>query len=119
MRGNNEKRIVDSAKNLQMRKSISTLLMILITGFVQAQSSFTKDQLEAQRTVTNLFSALSDRDAASLRSNCTTDVRFYEYGQIWSADTLINRAIIKNTAADFKRVNKLDFVNTTINGNAA
>lgn len=34
-------------------------------------------------------------------------------------DTLINRAIILNTTTDFKRTNTIDFINTTIENNAA
>jgi len=37
----------------------------------------------------------------------------------WNKDTLINRAITLNTATDFKRINTIDFINTTINKEVA
>jgi len=78
-----------------------------------------KDQLAVQQTVRQLFEALSNRDATALKANCTDDIRFYEYGKIWTIDTMITRAITKNIASDFKRINTLNFVNTTINKNVA
>jgi mannose-6-phosphate isomerase-like protein (cupin superfamily) len=74
---------------------------------------------EAQQAVIKVFDALSNRDAVSLRSNCTSDVRFYEYGEAWTADSLVNKAITRNTAADFKRTNRLDFVSTTVKEDVA
>jgi hypothetical protein len=38
---------------------------------------------------------------------------------VWTADSLIYKAITKNTASDFKRTNTIDFVSTTINEDAA
>ncbi len=100
-------------------KSILFLLLIYCTGKLQAQSASTKNNQAVQQTVMLLFDALSNRDSISLKNQCAAEVRFYEYGQIWTIDTLINKAIAKNVAADFKRTNKLDFINTTVTGNAA
>ena len=99
-------------------KSILLLLLIYGTGKLQAQSALIKNNQVVQQTVILLFDALSNRDSISLKNQCGPEVRFYEYGQIWTIDTLINKAIVKNVAADFKRTNKLDFISTTIRGNS-
>jgi quercetin dioxygenase-like cupin family protein len=96
-----------------------TTFIALLTEIKQAHSATSNDEQKVQQTITNVFNALSDRDAASLKNYCTADVRFYEYGQTWTIDTLINRAITKNVAPDFKRTNRFEFVNTTIQGNTA
>jgi ketosteroid isomerase-like protein len=85
------------------------------TAFAQ----YSKEELDVQKQVIDLFEALSNRDAQGLKKLCTADVRFYEYGEAWPVDTLINLAITKNTASDFKRTNQFDFVDTTIQGNTA
>lgn len=99
----------------------SPLLIILAVSISQtlyAQQPIDNLQ-EVQQTVQHVFDALSNRDAAGIRSRCTPDVRFYEYGEAWSVDTLIHKAITLNTLPDFKRTNKLDFISTTINGSVA
>jgi ketosteroid isomerase-like protein len=102
-----------------MKKITSFLLALLLTSFACAQQAPSSDPHEVQQTVIKLFDALSARDAVALKNQCTTDVRFYEYGEAWPADTIIDLAITKNTAPDFKRVNTFDFVNTTIKGDVA
>jgi len=66
-----------------------------------------------------MFEALSNRDSICLKAHCTTDITLYEYGQIWTIDTLINKAITKNTDADFKRTNSFEFINTEKDKNTA
>ena len=94
---------------------VSALISFSNTLFAQ----HSKHEQDVQQRIVKAFDALSDRDAGGLRKQCTTDVRFYEYGEAWSVDTLIDRAITKNTAADFKRTNKFEFLSTTIQGNVA
>ena len=96
-----------------------TTFIAILTEVKQFHLSPENDEQGVQQTVKNVFDALSNRDAASLRSNCTSDVRFYEYGEAWTADSLINKAIIRKTATDFRRTNNLDFVSTTINEDVA
>jgi quercetin dioxygenase-like cupin family protein/ketosteroid isomerase-like protein len=96
-----------------------TTFISVLTEVKHAQPSSAADEREAQQTIIKVFDALSNRDAASLRSHCTSDVRFYEYGEAWTADTLIHKAITKNTATDFKRTNKFDFISTTVNDDVA
>ncbi len=102
-----------------MKQITLFLLAFLIINHVHAQQSHSKDQNEVQQTVIKAFDALSARDAEALRSVCTKDVRFNEYGEAWPIDTLIYKAMTKNTAADFKRTNALDFLSTTIKGDVA
>ncbi|MDN3657027.1 nuclear transport factor 2 family protein [Ferruginibacter paludis] len=92
-------------------------IAILFTALLQAQSNQT--QQAVQQTVTKLFDALSNRDSVSLKQYCADDISLYEYGMAWNLDTLINRAITLNTATDFKRIDTLDFINTTIDKNVA
>jgi ketosteroid isomerase-like protein len=100
-----------------MKKIQLFVLAILFTALLQAQS--TASQRAVQQTVTKLFDALSNRDAVSLKQYCADDITLYEYGMTWNLDTLINKAITLNTAADFKRINTFEFINTTVNKDVA
>jgi hypothetical protein len=100
-----------------MKKS-SLLLMLSLVALVLTAQPLTKQELSVQQTIIKLFDALSNSDTAGLRLHSTADVKFYEYGQVWTIDTLIQKLMFVK-AADYKRTNKFDFVNTTINGNAA
>lgn len=95
------------------------MLCSLICFSVSLSAQPSGQDREVRQPIVKLFDALSDRNAAAVRSECTDDVRFYEYGNAWPVDTLIDLAITKNTAADFKRINTFEFLNTTIAGNAA
>ena len=86
---------------------------------LQGQQQWTKDQQEVHKTVINFFEALSNRDSVSLKDNCTADILLFETGSTWNADTLILKAIILNTATDFKRTNSFDFINTAVADNTA
>ena len=99
-----------------MKKSILFLISIFSVALIHAQP---KNEQTVQETVTKLFDALSNKDSSALKDQCAPDVKFYEYGKAWPIDFLIKNAIAKNTSTDFKRTNKLDFINTTINGNTA
>ena len=99
------------------KQALAPVLFFVLLNICSAQAQTTEEQV--QQTVINVFDALSARDAATLRSLCTADVRFNEYGEAWTLDTLINKAITKKTAADFKRINQLDFISTTIKGDVA
>lgn len=97
-----------------MLKRISLLIIaISLSTLLQAQQSLTKDQQQVQQTVIDFFESLSNRDSVSLKSYSTTDITLIEYGQVWTLDTLIRRAIRLNTATDFKRVNSLEFINSS------
>lgn len=93
------------------------MLLIILLGssmVLKAQQILTKDQQKVQETVVNFFEALSNRDSIALKKYATADIVLYEYGSIWNADTLIRKAIKLNTATDFKRINIIDFISTTV-----
>jgi hypothetical protein len=95
-------------------KKISLLLIVFsFSAVMVAQVPLTKKQQVVQQTVIKMFDALSNRDSISLKAYCTADIALYEYGQVWNIDTLILKAITQNKAADFKRANTFDFINTT------
>lgn len=102
-----------------MKKISLSLIAISISGLLQAQEKQTQSQQEVQQTVMQLFDALSNRDSGSLRAYSTADITLYEYGQVWNIDTLILKAITQNKAADFKRTNSFEFINTTVDKSTA
>jgi hypothetical protein len=90
--------------------------VLLFTATVHAQ---TPEQETVQQTIENLFAALTNADTTGMKTFTTSDVRFYEYGQVWTMDTLIHKVIQSKSIPDFKRTNKFEFVNTTVNKNTA
>ncbi len=100
-----------------MQRSSLLLLLLLVAATSNAQP-VSKEHLSVQQTIIKLFDALSNSDTAGSRLYSTADVNFYEYGQVWSIDTLIQK-VIAVKSADYKRANKFDFVKTTINGKTA
>lgn len=103
---------ISAEKSKTLKKTIFLSIAISLTGFLHSQQLFSEKQKEVQQTVVNMFQALSDRDSINLRSYCSPDITFYEYGQIWNIDTLIAKGITTNLSADFKRTNTFDFINT-------
>lgn len=97
------------------------LLIILISFSTlgMAQQVQTNDQLNVQKALINFFEALSNKDSVSLKNYCTKDLLLFEYGQVWNLDSLIRKAIVRNTAKDFKRVNTIDFITTTVENKTA
>ncbi len=102
-----------------MKKNILLSAAIFISIVLVAQEQSTKEQMVVQQTVIKLFDALSNSDTAGLKLYGTVDIKFYEYGQIWTIDTLIQGMMVISKAADYKRANKFDFVHTAIHGNTA
>ena len=102
-----------------LKKRILLIIAISVSTLLQAQQLLTKDQREVQQTVIKFFEALSNRDSVSLKNNSTADIALFENGSIWNADTLILKAIVSNTATDFKRINTIDFISTTVNKTTA
>ena len=101
-------------------KILSVVIVFLVSiSIVHAQKNLTDKQLSVKQAISKVFDALSNRDSISLKKYCTSDVSFFEYGQIWTLDTMILKAIKRNTAKDFKRVNTLEFINTSVDVNSA
>lgn len=95
-----------------MKKIALIILAISFSTVLKSQQLLTKDQQKIQKTVVELFEALSKRDSVNLKTYSTTDISLYEYGQVWNIDILIRKAIIMNQSTDFKRTNTFDFINT-------
>ena len=102
-----------------MKKMILLLPAILCIALLQAQQSPTNSQLSVQQTVIKMFDALSNRDSVSLKAHCTADITLYEYGEVWTIDTLILKAITLNKSADFERTNTFEFITTAVDKNIA
>ncbi len=102
-----------------MKKTAWVFVLLFIAVSLMAQERLIASKQAVQETVIKMFDALSNRDSVSLKAFCTNNVTLYEYGQIWNLDTLILKAITQNQAADFKRTNSFEFINTTTNTNMA
>ncbi len=103
-----------------MKKIFLTIAFSIVSvSFARSQDKLSPDQKAVQNTVIKMFEALSNRDSVELKSRCTSDVLLFEYGKTWTLDTLITKAIKLNQAKDFKRINAIDFINTTINQDVA
>lgn len=96
-----------------MQKVKSLFIALLLSATVQAQSS-TGEQPAVQQTIEKMFTTLTNADTAQLKLYCTADVKFYEYGQIWTIDTLIHKVMQSKSIPDFKRINSFEFVNISI-----
>jgi SnoaL-like domain len=101
-----------------MLKTGFLFITLLLSAIVFAQT-VSKEKSAVQHTVENLFSALSNTDTAALKLYCASNVKFYEYGQIWTIDTMIHKVMQSKFIPDFKRTNSLEFVSTTINKTTA
>lgn len=99
-------------------KKIFTVITLSCSLFTQAQVKLSNDQLQVQKTLTDLFQAIADRDTAMLKNSCTSDIMLLENGQLWNLDTLVQK-VLQGRGKDFKRVNTLDFIETMVNGNFA
>jgi hypothetical protein len=106
-------------KFYEMKKITLLLFAFLFSTVLMAQQSATTNQQEVQQTVIKFFDALSDRDSVNLKTYSTADISLYEYGQVWSIDTLILKAITLNQSINFKRTNSFEFINTTVDKNMA
>lgn len=102
-----------------LKKTSLLVIAVSFSTLLKAQLSPTNDQQKIQQTVINFFESLSNRDSVSLKSYSTTDITLFEYGRVWTLDTLIRRVIKLNTANDFKRVNSLEFINSSADKNTA
>ncbi|HSC52529.1 MAG TPA: nuclear transport factor 2 family protein [Phnomibacter sp.] len=84
------------------------------------QQTPTTDQKAMQASVIGFFDGLAKLDTATMKSFCTTDILLLESGKIWNIDSLTVRIEKrKSTIKDFKRVNKIDFIETKTANNVA
>lgn len=96
-----------------MRKMNLLFLIMLMTASLDAQT-LTQEQQAVQKTIENMFTALSEADTVALKLYVTDNVNFFEYGQIWNRDTIVHKAILGKTIPDFNRINSFQYVSTTI-----
>lgn len=104
---------------LNIGPSVWTIFLIMLTNHVTMAQNFIRQQAEVQKAVIKLFDAISINDAADIKSSCTTDVKFYEYGQIWTVDTLLQKLSVLSSTSAYSRTNKFNFVSTRVNGKIA
>lgn len=102
-----------------MKKITLLLVSFLFSTVSIAQQPLTTNQQEVQQTVIKFFDALSNRDSVNLKAYSTADITLYEYGQVWTIDTLILKAITLNQSADFKRTNSFEFININVDKTTA
>ena len=92
--------------------------ILFFTGYCFSVNAQTESEQQVQKTVKEMFEALSNRDTNGIKIHCTKDILLFENGAIWNLDTLIQKTV-QNTSADFKRVNTIDFINTVVEKNTA
>jgi ketosteroid isomerase-like protein len=102
-----------------MIQKINLLLVLLLLSVITSAQNSTKEQEAVQQTIVKLFDALSKRDSISLKAVSTADITLYEYGGVWTIDTLILKAITLNTAKEFARTNTFEFIHTTVDNKMA
>lgn len=101
-----------------MRKICLLFLIMLMAATLDAQT-LTKEQQAVQKTIENMFTALSQSDTVALKLYVTDNVNFFEYGQIWNKDTIVHKAMLGKTIPDFNRINSFQYVSTTISQKTA
>lgn len=101
-----------------MNQKINLLLIALLFS-ASAYAQTTQEQKTVQQTVENMFATLTNTDTAALKTFVTANVHFYEYGQVWTIDSLIQKVMQSSSTPGFKRTNSFEFVNTTINKKTA
>ncbi len=99
---------------LIMQKIYLLFIGMVLSVMVHAQN-VNGEEGTVQQSIEKMFAALTNADTSVLKLYCTVDVKFYEYGQIWTIDTLIQKVVLNNSIPDFKRTNSFSYVNTTIN----
>ena len=104
---------------LNVALSFWVIFLIMVISHTTMAQNFNRQEGEVQKAVIKLFDAISINDAAGIKSSCTPDVKFYEYGQIWTVDTLLQKLSILSGTSTYSRTNKFDFLSTVLNGNIA
>lgn len=100
-------------------QKINLLLVLLLLSVITSAQNSIKEQEAVQQTVVKFFDALSNRDSVNLKAMSTADITLYEYGGVWTIDTLILKAITLNTAKEFARTNTFEFIHTTVDNKMA
>lgn len=100
-------------------------ILIALIGLVcmayfegKAQNTFVTGHQKVQQTIVDLFEGFSAFDVNHIASLCTEDVKILEDGVVWNIDSLRVK-INPEKAKTVKRVNRLDFIQTELQGNMA
>jgi hypothetical protein len=103
-----------------MKKTV--VLSFLLSGILLAtkgQEKAAPSQQTVQSVIRGVFEAMSAQNMESVQSYCKPDIKILESGKIWNLDSLALRINGAKAAGNMKRVNKIDFLDTRINGNVA
>lgn len=68
---------------------VKFLFILFFVAFKLNAQSISNEQATVQQTVESMFATLTNIDTSALKTFVTGNVRFYEYGQIWTIDTMI------------------------------
>jgi ketosteroid isomerase-like protein len=98
-----------------MKKTLCSAILFVTLASLHAQKLST-DEKAINETLTALFDAIARKDTATIKYHCTKDVIILEDKEIWNLDTLIS-LVGPNTDTSFKRVNRIDFIETKVRGN--
>lgn len=101
-----------------MQKIYLLFIAMLLSAMVHAQQ-VTGEERAVQQAIEKMFAALTNADTTALKLYCTGDVKFYEYGQVWPIDTLIQKVMQSKSLPDFKRTNSFQYKRTTIHKKTA
>lgn len=85
------------------------LLFVVVSSFAQSDR-----EKEVQKSVKQFFAAFSARDSVAMKRWSTADLTLIEYGMVWNMDTLIRRGITENAVRNFNRVDRFEFLSTTV-----
>ena len=105
-----------------MTRHIIALFLVFIysSAVVNAQQISTTEQKNLQTVVVGLFDSFSELNVDKAKSFCARNVTILESGQVWNFDSLALRITTRKAkSTDFKRINKLDFIETKISGETA
>lgn len=102
---------------LNFGPSVWVIFLIMMIIHVTVAQNFTRQDAEVQKAVIKLFDAISINGAADIKLSCTADVKFYEHGQIWTVDALLQKLSVLSGPLSYNRTNTFDFVSTWVNGN--
>lgn len=90
----------------------------MLSATLNAQK-VSKEQAAIHQTIESMFATLTNADTSALKKFVTSNVRFYEYGQVWNMDTIIQKVMMGKNIPDYTRTNSFSFVSTSINKKAA
>lgn len=95
-------------------KTLLSFILLVTCLNLSAQ----KNDGTVRSTIIEVYKQLSNRNVKKLKLYCTNDIQILESGRVWNLDTLVKK-INQNKSVDFKRVNKINFVNVHTEANIA